>query len=248
MLGHSMKKNIALNGLASAGKDTAANEFIKMNPDYVTISFGSAVKDVCSALFGWDRAMLEGDTIESRTCREQVDEYWASKLDIPNFTPRKALQLIGTDVLRNHFNQSIWIYNVEKHIEDYNKQGKYCIITDMRMFNELVFVVNKDNFIKARIVRGNEPEWFYEASKLNKLVAQHNLQYWVSSIVDVDGFENLIEEKLNIDCNWLKVYKPHYSEWSIVGLINENEYIYNDNTKEQLGVYLQEFYNAKTNK
>ncbi len=243
-----MKKNIALNGLASAGKDTAANEFIKNNPDYVKVSFGSPVKDVCAALFRWPRHLLEGDTTESRLWREQVDEFWSDKLDIPNFTRRKAMQLLGTDVLRNHFNQSIWIYNAAKVIEEFNSQGKYCIITDMRMCNELDYIKNNDSFIKARIVRGVDPEWYDEAAKLNILAKSNNLLYWLSSIVDLCGFESLIEEKLNIDCNWLRVYKPHYSEWAVCGLIENNEYIFNDGTITDLGIKLQQYYNFKTNK
>ena len=30
-------------------------------------------------------------------------EFWAERLQIPCFTPRYALQYIGTDILREHF-------------------------------------------------------------------------------------------------------------------------------------------------
>ena len=56
--------------------------------------------------------MLVGDTVDSRDFRETPDLYWTRKLNIDNFT-RLALQLIGTEIMRNHFNQNIWLDSLE---------------------------------------------------------------------------------------------------------------------------------------
>ena len=40
------------------------------------------------------------EILQSRAFREQVDEWWAKRLDIPTLSPWYALQYIGTNVLR----------------------------------------------------------------------------------------------------------------------------------------------------
>ena len=46
--------------------------------------------------------MIEGETVESRDSRETPHIFWSKKLGIPILS-RLALQLIGTEVLRNPF-------------------------------------------------------------------------------------------------------------------------------------------------
>jgi hypothetical protein len=43
------------------------------------MSFACSLKDTASVMFGWDRDLLEGDTVESRKFREQKDEFWSDK-------------------------------------------------------------------------------------------------------------------------------------------------------------------------
>lgn len=125
--------NICLFGNQGVGKDTIANILIN-DHGYVKLAFASKVKDVVSILFGWDRYMLEGDTIESRNWREKIDIYWSEKLEIKDFTPRKALQTIGTDVFRDHFHNDIWLLIIENEIRKLNTNK--IVITDCRFENE----------------------------------------------------------------------------------------------------------------
>ena len=102
---------IGITGFIGSGKDTVANMFVERGCSHD--SFASPVKDVCASIFGWPRDMLEGDTVESRDFREIPDMFWTKKLGVPNFTPRLALQLMGTEVMRNHFAPDIWINSLE---------------------------------------------------------------------------------------------------------------------------------------
>jgi hypothetical protein len=52
---------IAICGFQGAGKDTLADILVN-NYGFIRVSFAGAVKDVASAIFGWDREMLEGRT------------------------------------------------------------------------------------------------------------------------------------------------------------------------------------------
>jgi hypothetical protein len=150
-----MRKIIAFAGLIGSGKGTAADHLIN-NHNFVGLSFAGSLKDCLSAVFHWDRELLEGITPESREWRERVDSYWAEKLQIKNFTPRMAMQNIGTDLFRNHFNDSIWTHSLEKKILNLNSN---VVISDLRFFNESVMLRNLGANI-VRIVRGDDPVWY----------------------------------------------------------------------------------------
>lgn len=150
-----MRKIIGFAGMIGSGKNTAADHLIK-NYGYVGLSFAAAVKDCLAVIFHWDRAMLEGDTPESRQWREKVDEYWAKKLQIADFSPRKAMKHIATDLFRDNFNDNIWIYSLEKKIKTIEDN---IVITDCRFSNEAAMIKSVGGTL-IRIARGSDPVWY----------------------------------------------------------------------------------------
>jgi len=151
---------IGLVGFKAAGKDTVANYLIENSGEkWTRESFASSLKDSLASVFQWDRAMLEGDTEESREWRETVDEWWANKLDMPDFTPRIALQRCGTDLWRNKFHDDIWLLSVEKKLTTAKHN---VIITDTRFPNEIKLIKELGGKI-VRVRRGPEPEWWNTA-------------------------------------------------------------------------------------
>lgn len=141
-----MKKIIALTGQAGAGKDTLAKLVIDYAPltedetnRWVKMSFASHLKDVVALLFHMDRNMLEGVTPEDRAKREQPDEFWSAKMGKP-FTPRHALQYVGTDLLRNQLHENIWVDCLEKKIDECNSN---VLVTDVRFKNEIAMLRRK---------------------------------------------------------------------------------------------------------
>jgi hypothetical protein len=149
-----MKKIIAISGLIGSGKDTAANLLITKH-SFTKIAFADSLKDAVAAIFSWDRSMLEGSTQESRAWRETVDDWWAQRLDIPHLTPRWVLQNMGTEVLRNHFHDDIWVASVERKI---HTCGHSVVITDCRFPNEIA-AIKRIGGTTARIYRGQDPQW-----------------------------------------------------------------------------------------
>ena len=127
---------IGLSGLIGSGKNTAA-DYLKKSHGFTQLAFADALKDAVGVIFRWPRPLLEGDTDESRIFRETVDEWWSRRLGIKHFTPRYALQYIGTDVFRQHFSDSIWILNVERKIESLQEHGYSVVVTDVRFPNEI---------------------------------------------------------------------------------------------------------------
>ena len=162
------KKVVGICGLIGHGKDTAAGFLIEQG--YQRISFAGVLKDACANIFGWDRILLEGNTSESRAFRERIDPWWANRLDIPDFTPRYALQYIGTNVFRHHFHPDIWVAACERQIE---MTDANVVISDCRFFNELN-VIKKLGGKTAVVWRGDKPLWWGTAVGTNLAKANHD--------------------------------------------------------------------------
>lgn len=124
---------IGFGGFAGSGKSTAAQYFVEHH-GFTRISFATGVKDVASALFGWDRQKLEGATPEDRAWREVPDSFWSEALNRP-WSPRYALQYVGTDLCRVNLSDTIWIDRVRAAILALGPNPK-VVIDDVRFVNE----------------------------------------------------------------------------------------------------------------
>lgn len=158
-------KIIGVVGFKGSGKDTFSRQVEQLG--YKKFAFADTLKDVLSSVFGWERSLLEGETDESRIWREIPDEWWEDKLNwhdednltlrhlFPRFTPRVAMQLVGTDLFRKHFNDNIWILSLENKL----KGVENVIISDCRFPNEIKMIRDYGGII-IRVLRGDEPDWF----------------------------------------------------------------------------------------
>jgi hypothetical protein len=154
---------IGLVGFIGSGKNTVANCFVELGCSQD--SFAAPLKDMCSAIFGWPRDLIEGDTNESREFRETPDMFWTRKLGIDNFTPRLALQLAGTEVMRNHFSQDIWLNSLEYRIRK-TRHNRCVVISDVRFRNELELIKQMGGHT-IWVRRGELPEWYDIAVSAN---------------------------------------------------------------------------------
>ncbi len=148
-------------GFIGSGKDTAADYLVNFH-GFRRDSFANTLKDAVAVVFGWDRTLLEGRTKEAREWREQQDEWWSERLG-RKITPRWVLQYWGTDVLRNHFHDDIWIASLENKIR---KTKDNIVISDVRFPNEIK-AIHKSGGLVVRVKRGSDPEWFEDAANLN---------------------------------------------------------------------------------
>lgn len=154
---------IGVLGFIGSGKGTVG-EILNKEYNFTPISFAAHLKDVASVLFGWDRKLLEGDTKESRDFRETPDNFWSKKIG-DHFTPRLALQLLGTQSARNVFHEDFWIFALENKLNAIG-ENKNVVVTDVRFKNELDWLKSKNG--KTLVIkRGEDPEWYRIAIEAN---------------------------------------------------------------------------------
>jgi|SaaInlV_165m_DNA_3_1040750.scaffolds.fasta_scaffold00293_9 hypothetical protein len=198
---------IGLVGLKGCGKDTVADYFLAQHDNWIKGSFADSLKDTCACVFGWDRELLEGSIHKSREWREKVDTWWADRLDKPGFTPRVALQLVGTDLWRDQFHDDIWLLSFEKKLLDIQEN---VIITDCRFPNEIELIKRLEGKI-VRVKRGEDPPW------------------WDTAVEDNAKRENIAHNPM-----MPRVYpEVHASEFSWTGC-TEDYVIVNNGTLEDL--------------
>ena len=164
---------IGVCGFIGSGKDTIADYLVGFH-GYRRDSFAGTLKDAVAAVFGWDRELLEGRTPEARAWREQVDPWWANRLNMPNLTPRWVLQYWGTEVCRRAFHDDIWIAALEARL---SRRSDNTVISDVRFPNEITSIRNAGGKI-VWVKRGELPSWCTMAGKANAgdIVAQTKLK------------------------------------------------------------------------
>lgn len=87
---------VVLNGKAGAGKDTAANHLVSQY-SFVKINFADPLRQVCKIVFGLTDAEMSDRVLKETT----LDRY-------PHLTPRKIMQLVGTEAFRKNF-EGVWV-------------------------------------------------------------------------------------------------------------------------------------------
>lgn len=150
---------IGIIGFIGAGKGTVGDILVQRG--FHKDSFAAPLKDATAVIFNWPRNMLEGDTNISRLWREKKDEYWSNQFDY-DFTPRLALQLMGTEVGRKIFHEDLWIISLLNRARGYDN----VVVTDVRFKNEIKTIRKNGGFV-VRVKRGPEPDFYDTALKAN---------------------------------------------------------------------------------
>lgn len=158
---------IGICGLIGSGKDTIADYLVNFY-EFRRESFANTLKDAVASVFGWDRTMLEGRTKEAREWREEIDTWWAERLDMPTLTPRWILQYWGTEVCRRGFHDDIWIASLENKLRNSRDD---VVISDCRFPNEIKSIRRAGGSI-VWVKRGELPDWYNLALSANQ---GHNL-------------------------------------------------------------------------
>jgi cytidylate kinase len=123
---------IAISGKIGSGKDTVAEKIIETFPEFnfQHVKFADNVKKVC--------AIISGVPLEKFYSRAGKLEYipkW--KMTVGQMQP-----IIGTDVLRNYFDQEVWVKSLLA-----SHETKNLIISDLRFRNEAAALKQKESLL-----------------------------------------------------------------------------------------------------
>lgn len=200
---------IGLVGFIGSGKGTVGD--ILEQKGFTKDSFAKPLKDACSVIFGWPRELLEGDTALSRKWREEPDAFWSEKFG-KEFSPRLALQLMGTEAGRNVFHKDVWVISLLNRAK-----GKDVVVTDVRFQNEIKYIQDNGGII-IRVKRGTEPEWYNDLLSMDTTVKRqlfmdevgiHQSEWdWIGSdfnyVIENNGTINDLGNKVNEVLQFIK--------------------------------------------
>jgi hypothetical protein len=147
-----MGKIIGISGKINSGKDLVGS-LIQQESMYIwdIKKFADTLKDIVCVLLKCTREQLEDREFKETPLGEE----WTTVRTIPSeyfttldnsirepLTPRKILQLMGTECGRNIIHKDIWVNSL---FRDY-KDG-YWIITDVRFLNEAKAIKNRGGIL-----------------------------------------------------------------------------------------------------
>lgn len=188
------RKIIGLSGLAGSGK-TTFSKIATEKFNFVELSFAAPLKNIVSQLFCWNRQRLDGNTSDDRIWRETIDEKWSSLLNIADFSPRRALQIFGTEVGRQ-ISDRLWIEILRERINS-QPLDKCIVISDCRFKNELELIkdmggqtISINRFTTESIV-GNSPQHASE-----QMQAVDNYDFNLDNSGTLEDFERKISDFL----------------------------------------------------
>ncbi len=133
-----MARLIGITGKAGSGKDTFAS-FLEQYASIERYSFAGPLKDACCLLFGWTRHQVDHD----REFKDRIDPRWG-------FSPRRAMQLMGTEYGRELLRDDLWVHMAEVRLKE--TTAPTMVVTDVRFENEAEWV-RKSGGTLVHIVR-----------------------------------------------------------------------------------------------
>jgi hypothetical protein len=180
---------IGVVGLIGSGKDTVSKR-LEQKHGFRRDSFAKSLKDAVSAMFNWDREMLEGNGDDSRQWREQPDKFWSKKFG-KTVTPRWVLQHFGTEVMRQHMHDAIWI---DSCLSRYD--GEPTVISDTRFQNELKTI--KEHGGEIILVKRGELPTREQMQERGAHKSEWDWMGWgFDHVIDNDGTKQELFEKVD---------------------------------------------------
>lgn len=188
---------IGFMGYAGVGKTSACHILKTLSPHEIEIaSFASPLKKAVKDLFLFSDSQVYG-TLEQK---EEIDERWG-------ISPRQALQIIGTDCLRNMIDSRFHVKRMSEYLQ--TCKSKIVLIDDIRFADEAelvnqygkCFQIQRPGYPKDDIRHASEYPPFYLTSG-----------YYIRNQTDsIDGFSqqllsnndfivDIIREALNETC------------------------------------------------
>lgn len=157
------------------GKDTAANRLVDKHK-FIRVSWADNLKEAARVIFHFTNDQLYGHL------KEVVDPRWG-------FTPRWALQKLGTEACRDNIDVNIWVKSAWLTIEGLRKKNPEVniVIPDVRFPNEAQFLIDRGAALWK--IDRDIPE--DESSTHESETALDNFTKWTSVLNNNGSLQNL---------------------------------------------------------
>lgn len=182
------KRLIGITGHIKAGKTTAANHLTSRG--YVEVSFADPLKKACKDLFLFTDEQVYG----TQEQKETPDERWFG------CTPRKALQFIGSDLLRDNLDKimpglgkNVFVHHFKLWFE--SNPTTSVVIHDLRFLNEAAAIKDLGGII-IRIKR-KEADEVNHSHQSEKEIDLIDFDYCIENDFEIEGLKAKLDEILN---------------------------------------------------
>lgn len=169
---------IGLTGKKRCGKNTVGT-YLWEKHRYQNTSFALPIKSICK-IFGFSYDQLEG------SLKETMDEFW-------EITPRKFMQIIGTEMFRSHFRDDVWLKMMELELANLNASN--VAITDVRFDNEAKFIKDNGGLIVHIIRDSNTQE---DSHSSERGISPEFVDYVIYNNEKITDLFSSVEEMLRV--------------------------------------------------
>lgn len=134
---------IGLVGKAGSGKDTLADE-ISVD-GWVKVAFADSLKHMCMDYLG-----LSYDDAYTQEGKMRFNKTWG-------MTNRAILQKVGTEAMRNGFDNDVWVKILKIKVKKMLNEGKKVVVTDCRFDNECQMIEDLGGIV-VEVVRDSQSQ------------------------------------------------------------------------------------------
>lgn len=179
-----MNKNIrhtliGIAGKQGSGKDTVANYIEDQIHSKVSVRiyhFADPLKQCAVEAFGIPKEHFYDETL-----KEVIVKQW-------NMTPRKMLQILGTECFRDHFSANFWIVRADIELQREIYKNTITVISDVRFENEARFIRERGGLI-VHVFREDEDITLKQAldkHRSEQTLLIHNADWVIRSPTGID--------------------------------------------------------------
>ncbi len=120
---------IGFAGKAGSGKTTIADIFVQ-NHGFTKVAYADPLKEALAVLTGLPISNFKDSFLKEQTLNEF------------NITPRKMMQLCGTEFVREMIHPDFWIIRMNNTLKEFRKNKRPVVIDDVRFENEAALIRN----------------------------------------------------------------------------------------------------------
>lgn len=180
-------KVVGICGKAGSGKDTIAEYLDRRSPqDELWVhkfALADLVKDVASHVFDVDRKLFDNREFKERELTS-----------LPNYSPRKLAQLVGTDCFRDVFGIWVWVAALHRKLQNIQLVSDAVIITDIRFQSEMQWILEQDGIL-VRVERDAAPVINSHISEMIPPISfcQNAVEAYGGSLVVIENNGSLVD-------------------------------------------------------